>query len=647
MVNGRTATAIGDTILIKLTSPYEEVLKILSYSDTVNGEDTFSYFDRHFRWSTNDVTYSDWMPLTDENLQQLELDPTAKFYIQYKYEVISIETGVTLEFVSIALEIITKQGNLVDMPCVEACNGDLCGANPNLIIEDCCPAGMYNPYNLNAAVSNYMQLSCLVAQMFGYDARYYKCDPRTESKDVILKEFSLYNVSSVKDLKINVPDNEFPTRELSFDDEDVGLQDMWEVHIVKSHFESVFGKGSRPGQFDYVWFPKADKLFEVNSIALPDDFNITSSYYRVMLTDYVDRKNRDYENSEEAYEETMQLIEDAGEEFFKEERENEEIKVRKPNLYNTITTGDKDYVRREISRRVFIREEKLRNNYTVIAKYHYKLDSIPVKDVATVYRYTGGISETDNRSFTFWIRHRLTTVYQNVSIDSISASTSGNAIMNTVVEHGYSMGDIVRISGTQDYNGIKRIIDVNTYSFEISTIYNTPVVTAAKSRKQPVCEPLQYGNGIYKMTIGTNFVVVSINDEQFVYDLQGTGKELLSDTWYSIVFNLSNTFNQMSLFIWDIESYTGLTGQNTSTELRNVYQETKPMIGKKTFDGGDDWLLSGAYCDFTNFRIFKQPIEIEEQSLVLNQYVVADTHLCELLDNAIPELRLASVYNPK
>jgi hypothetical protein len=51
--------------------------------------------------------------------------------------------------------------------------------------------------------------------------------------------------------------------------------------------------------------------------------------------------------------------------------------------------------------------------------------------------------------------------------------------------------------------------------------------------------------------------------------------------------------------------------------------------------------------DITNIRIWKKPIEEELQDLVLSQYVVKDTHLTLLLDNASPQLLLPNESNPR
>ena len=46
-------------------------------------------------------------------------------------------------------------------------------------------------------------------------------------------------------------------------------------------------------------------------------------------------------------------------------------------------------------------------------------------------------------------------------------------------------------------------------------------------------------------------------------------------------------------------------------------------------------------------RVWNTPIEQEQQELVLSQYVVKDTHLTEMLDNASPELLVPRVTNPR
>ena len=171
-VNGRTVDALGDSIVISLVTPYLRVKSVTGYIDEVIGEDTLNYFDKEFRWSTDNVTYSDYQELNSTNLQNLALNPNNPFWIQYRYTVAAIEFGHEMTFESISLEVLTEQGTLVMVPQYECCDGDANVCN-NLVIE-CCPGRTWNPYNIGAGVRTYQTLSQVVSNIFGFCVQYYK-----------------------------------------------------------------------------------------------------------------------------------------------------------------------------------------------------------------------------------------------------------------------------------------------------------------------------------------------------------------------------------------------------------------------------------------------------------------------------------------
>ena len=121
MVQGNKVTYPGDSIIIKLVEPYKNVNSIISFTDETLGEDTNNFFSKDFRWSIDNENYSDFIPLTDANLQALELDSANDFWIEYKYEAVELDTGRDLEFVSIALEVLTDTGTLQEQIQVSLC----------------------------------------------------------------------------------------------------------------------------------------------------------------------------------------------------------------------------------------------------------------------------------------------------------------------------------------------------------------------------------------------------------------------------------------------------------------------------------------------------------------------------------------------
>jgi hypothetical protein len=142
------------------------------------------------------------------------------------------------------------------------------------------------------------------------------------------------------------------------------------------------------------------------------------------------------------------------------------------------------------------------------------------------------------------------------------------------------------------------------------------------------------------------FMNISINNQNYVFN---TGiPDYEQDAWYSVIVNLSNQFDQLSVYIYKMNaSDPSAMPQLSSSHLILKYNETKNLNGPITVDSGDNWYLLGSPIDLTNIRIFELPIEEESHDAVLNQYVVRDTQLAILVDNAIPQLKLMRLENPR
>jgi hypothetical protein len=81
-VNGRTTDANGDAILISLQEPYLNVVEVLGYTDETKGEASGLYYNKQVRCGTDGVTYSDYIDLTNANLEALLLNPNKPFWVQ-------------------------------------------------------------------------------------------------------------------------------------------------------------------------------------------------------------------------------------------------------------------------------------------------------------------------------------------------------------------------------------------------------------------------------------------------------------------------------------------------------------------------------------------------------------------------------------
>lgn len=650
-VIGTTTNENGDAILISLQEPYKNVVEVLSYSDQTVGESTSVYYNKSFRWGIDGVTYSDWVSLTNANLEGLLLNPINPFWVQYKYE--QVGDG-TLEFKSISLEIVTDGGVICKIPQIDCCDsGSMSGAQ-NLVI-DCCGSS-WNPYDLSRASQMYNQLSAVASNLFGFCVKYFKTAADQRSKDVILKEYSLFNVTSTADVKIMFPDNQLPTREIQYNPLMMDFPVQFEVHIVKSAFEQVFGVGAKPQMRDYLYFEQyMNRMYEVDAVAEADDFLYTGSYWRVSLVPYQQRTAVLYPDKNiEAQKDA--LVSDL-ESKFGEEANKEYDDVRKPNQYNTIGSLGNDYVRRILDKKLLIKEENVYNNWTIISKYHYQLSSMETGIEGVEYRYNKGWKITDDRAFTFWVRPKYTNpIGINVAITSIS-NTGGKVKLNTTAlpinQQALAVGNWVKVSGTTSYNGIHKIIAIGTTSIDIDTDYidntfqGTPRFNREASNTFLVYEtslipPAQ----LVEFTYTPNWFIIKLDDTYFKYNLQSQGLSLIENDWYAFVINLNSIAKQLSLFGYETLDKTGAINPKNSAELTKIFSETK-LYNPIEIPDSYSWKLLGCKTDLTNIRIWSKPIEEELQELILSQYVVKDTHLTLLLDNAAPQLLLQKETNPR
>ena len=656
-VNGSSTDANGDQLLISLKTPYENVTEVLGFTDSITGETTSCFYNKDFRWGIDGVTYSDWVPLNDINLQALVLNPAKPFWIQYRY---TQQGDCTLTFNSIALEIVTDGGVICKIPQIDCGGVDGCSGALNLAF-DCCGSG-WNPYDISRAGQMYTQLSAMANNLFGFCVDYYKTKADQRSRDVILKEYSLFDVIKEAEIKIMVPDNELPTRDINFNPLMMDFPVQFEIHIVKSAFEAAFGIGAKPQMRDYLYFKQfMNRMYEVDAVAQSDDFMYTGAYWRVSLVTYQQRTNVGYEDTPDgdAAEASTEALVSNVEEKFRVERENEFKDVRKPNEYNTIGSQANDYVRRALNKKMSISEENVYNQWTIISKYHYALGTLADKTVGVKYRYKDGWTTEDSRAFTFWFRPQYKKpIGKNVLITQIS-NNAGYPMLTTpglpLGQEEIKEGDWIVIKGTNSYNGIQLVksVDMATGTITLDTPFvDSNITNTAKFNKETSNTFIQYGtedqrNFYYvEFTYTTNWFIIKFNDSYYKYDLSKKSVSLLKGEWYAAVINLNNLAKQLSFFLYSTPEVTGSINPDRTADLTNIYINTQ-TVSEIEVPNNYTWKLLGSQTDLTNIRIWSEPIEEELQELILSQYVVKDSHLALLLDNASPELMLPTVTNPR
>jgi len=428
--------------------------------------DQYNYFSYEFRWSQNkkpdagEVTQ--WHPLNNGtlvgDLLSIGFDSNLPLWLEIRATVENLQPLHELILLSITYTIQYEDGTVVECPqtCVNCEPFELDGC-ANILVE-CDAANLYNPYGLQKPAHLYKSLSNLANSVYGHNVTYYRVEPNVRSKDVILKEYSLYDVIEKESIKVMVPDNEFPTEQANFDIFGMGFEDF-EIHIVGEEFRKHFGENKSPRSRDYLYFPFNNKMYEVNMVSLADEFNRELTYFKVMLKKYENRTS----TNKEGFEDDLTDLVKGVEEVFGEEIREEFDKVTKPLQYQTTHHRSQDGVRMFVHKDLVINDISLKNRWTIITRNYYDLSTIlndESQAPAVIYEELSNLKITENLAFTFWFNPTKTFDFTNDIYYDIIDGT--NALGN---------GLIIKVSSMN----IKVTINQQEYVFDHSTIFSTTI----------------------------------------------------------------------------------------------------------------------------------------------------------------------------
>ena len=540
--------------------------------------DADNYFTYDFRWSQESVSsdggqMSELRPLNTSigprDLMGMTFDPAKPLWIDVKAEVYRLSTLHSLSLLSVTFELETADGTIQSCPqlCTDCTDPYLAGCT-NVVID--CTDPIYDPYSLSKPTAIYTELSELGAKMWGHDTQYFRVEPDQRSRDVVLMEYSLYNVKEQGNLKIMVPDNAMPTREFTYDIFGMGFEDF-EIHITKGQMEAAFGAGIHPRPRDYMYIPIMNRMYEVSSVSLADEFNQTMTYWRVMLRKYEERTSSIVEDGS-AIEQQLDDLYTGVEEVFGAEQKDEYEKTTKSTQYQTIFSEVGDGVRDRIHNSLTISDKELRNKWTILSKNHYDLES--VKDLGIeclLYKKYSQLPNTNNLALTTWFKPNLT-----------------NATAEQTIFDGW-----------QDNKGIK-------------------------------------------ITVNQTFIKAYVNDLILEY---GFATPPVNGNWYGLVYNLNNKYLNTSANVYKLNPDSNrLTSMPVSDTLQNVMDQKFELSTAQGWVTKKQYSLMPGKLALTNVRLFNQTIGKDQHTNILQQYIVRDSHLAEIIDNAVPSIQLRK-YN--
>jgi len=558
---------------IELTSPAPFTASMTTFMLEPNVDNQFVYY---YRWSNTNEEFNEWAPLTQDSnpgdLKFITWPGDKPLWIDIKAEVDRIMMMSSLTFIGVTFTLQTTDGTIIECPqyCVD-CTDPFSYVGCANIKTDCTDDNIFKPYQLTKNNNLYRQLTEITTEIFGWDVRYYRTEPDARTKDVIFMEHSLWNVVDQQNLKVSVPDNEFPTEAVEFDMFGIEFEDF-EIHISHYQFEKSFGQFKRPRVKDYLYFPKNNKMYEVKSVALADEFNVNHTYWRIMLGKYQDRSAVSKNPIAETELENLIVgIDDV----FGAEINDEYTKTTKPQQFQTVSHIWEDGIRTSSSAQVKITDYTLKNRWTVVSKHHYDLSTVANDTVAVEYLENASQAQTDNLAFTFWFQP---------TFDNLD-----NTKYVALQGEQFGVGLTARISSSK----IELMINNQPHTF------------------------------LHGMVLGT-------------------------DEWYGIVINMSNDFREIGVYVYYLDESLNFTRpQDGDNNLVLQFSEVRPVTQAFIWNVDRGYQLRGGKLKLTNIRIWKKTIEQEQHSNILNQTLVRDAHLATVIDNAIPSLSYQRYRNSR
>ena len=368
-------------------------------------------FDYEFRWSQTGGSFSEFSELNKTSnigdLFSLDFNNTLPLYIDLKAEVSSLSGGNSLSLISITYTTQTEDGIVEACPnfCVECLDPFSMDGCANIIVEEC-NDNLFNPYNLSKSTKFVKQITGLVSNIFGHEVNYFRTEPDMRTEDVTLMEYSLHDVVDNKNIKILVPGNEFPEESITFDIFGMDFADF-EIHITQEEFDRAFGerdsqgnliKSRYPRSKDYMYIPIINRMYEVHTIALADEFNKTNSYWRVMLKKYQERTSVN-KNTFNAATDTLTT---GIEEVFGERQREEQEKVSNPQQFKTVISTHKDGIRNFYNKDLQIIDFELKNRWTIVSKNYYDLSGVAEGDLCIEYDAPSSLETGKNMAISGW-----------------------------------------------------------------------------------------------------------------------------------------------------------------------------------------------------------------------------------------------------
>jgi hypothetical protein len=603
--DGTVIVSPGKEAVIK--PPY--IYKVFRIDDIeILSPNSITGVEFYYRFSQDNTrTWSDWEPLTKENISTKRINPIRFFQIQYLIKN-NLNSSVKIQdinligdFQNVSLDY--QKTNLYGIRdcCQSYLLGGILDENGNPVPNttgtlggQSCTADnifrsmttdekskLYNPYQQNQAMNLLNKLSNDAMEVFGWRVKYFVTDPDGKGIDYTLHEFQLYNIVCEDEIKVAVENNQFPDNQIVMNQFDLSLFESFQIHITKESFKKAFGVQRRPSKEDLIYFCDINRMFIVDHAQQFRNFNNAAIYYKVVLKKY-NKSSNVLPGSKSVEDRIKELTKNSTiDELFGIENDQDKLSIANKPQLQTLT---RDPIRLEYKSEIV--KELIENSTTIVSKQHYDFGSL---------LFDG---------FTVMTQSVAAVTYKNVDSRLTVSDNIGLYLwfnLNNYIEN-------------ETYNLINNYDEDNNIG--------------------------------WKINLENDNIRLDLNSDSYTFSFTGatSNTDLYENIWYCYVINIDQRNRNLEQWIYkrNVEIDSEDEAKNLpSTVLEKVYHDSQVMIPVDFELEGIDTVIYASDLKMTNIRLFTEIIPESEHNKILNQYIIADdSKYLVFADNASSRITL-------
>lgn len=603
--DGTVIVSPGKEAVIK--PPY--IYKVFRIDDIeILSPNSIADIEFHYRFSQDNTrTWSDWEPLTKENISTKRINPIRFFQVQYLIKnnsnssVKIQDINLIGDFQNVSLDY--QKTNLYGIRdcCQSYLLGGILDENGNPVPNTTGTLGgqscttdnifrsmttdekskLYNPYQQNQAMNLLNKLSNDAMEVFGWRVKYFVTDPDGKGIDYTLHEFQLYNIVCEDEIKVAVDNNQFPDNQIVMNQFDLSLFESFQIHITKESFKKAFGVQRRPSKEDLVYFCDINRMFIVDHAQQFRNFNNAAIYYKVVLKKY-NKSSNVLPGSKSVEDRIKELTKNSTiDELFGIENSQDKASIANKPQLQTLT---RDPIRLEYKSEIV--KELIENSTTIVSKQHYDFSSLLFDGFTVMTQSVAAVTYKN-------IDPRLT-VSDNIGL--------------------YLWFNLNNYIEDEVYNFIDNYDEVNSLGWRVN---------------------LENDN-----------IRLNLNSDTYTFSFTGavSNTDLYENIWYCYVLNIDQRNRTLEQWIYkrnvDIDSEDEAKNL-PSTILEKVYHDKQRMTPVNFELEGIETVIYASDLKMTNIRLFTEPIPEVEHNKILNQYIIADdSKYLVFADNASTRITL-------